>query len=146
MFPSGHSPPCTTIQYTYRKAGLHELKKQNGSVDQAEIKLTKYLSDKCDRLSKHRDNVHMGNQKISEDEDKILLEMCILYGSMGYRIDELTLLDFVNLIIQPVPNESVEVSKSFVPATMDVVNRIIRTNKDIDHVVEANSLDKQRAN
>eukprot|EP00957_Ditylum_brightwellii_P159759 12159811-Ditylum_brightwellii.AAC.1 len=65
---------------------------------------------------------------------------------MGYGIDELTLLDLVNHIISPGPHEDPQMVHSFVPEIMGIMNRITRTNKDISRVVEANSIDKQRAN
>eukprot|EP00957_Ditylum_brightwellii_P211194 15365873-Ditylum_brightwellii.AAC.1 len=46
MFPDGHQPPRKTVFYTYKRAGLVELKEQNGSLKDTGEKFFHYINEK----------------------------------------------------------------------------------------------------
>ena len=45
MFPDGHQPPRKTVFYTYKRAGLVELKEQNGSLKDTGEKFFHYINE-----------------------------------------------------------------------------------------------------
>eukprot|EP00957_Ditylum_brightwellii_P008040 610392-Ditylum_brightwellii.AAC.2 len=111
----------------------------------ARSQLFLYLKKEDGLLSEQRRVVHESRRRLNDDENNVLMEMCIRFSAMGYGIDELSLLDMINKIISPGPNDSYEDVCNFVPATMDIVRRLLSQKKELAKVFSANSMDKQRA-
>eukprot|EP00957_Ditylum_brightwellii_P013423 1013682-Ditylum_brightwellii.AAC.1 len=70
---------------------------------QAHRQLMRYLAKKEAVVAQQRNELHELHQKLTIDEEQILLDTCMKFVDMGYSIDELSLLEITNQIICPGP-------------------------------------------
>eukprot|EP00957_Ditylum_brightwellii_P134669 10266622-Ditylum_brightwellii.AAC.1 len=68
---------------------------------------------------------------MTDDEENVLLELCLKFAAMGYGIDRSTLLDMINIIIGPDSEDSNEDVLMFVPATMETVQGVLHRKEVI---------------
>jgi hypothetical protein len=104
-----------------------------------------YFENQKNKILNQKKVLHQNARKMTDDEENVLLELCLKFAAMGYSINRNTLLEMINIIIGPDSEDSNEDVLMFVPATMETVRGVLRRKEVIAKLVHANSMDRQRA-
>ena len=79
------------------------------------------------------------NRYLTDDEEKLIVNVAIILASMGLGIDKTTCLSIINTILQA------RIEKiHFKPATMNVLNQIMKKHKELVHLIHGNAVDPAR--
>ena len=127
------------LQYSARKIGLHQLKKDNIPSSFVIEKNSLLLNMRKEAVIEQRRQISEANRVLTNDEVDLIVSACRELSVMGLGIDEDTCLDVVNSILL----ERIE-EKDFVPVTRGVVRRLIERNKELLTLMKGNSIDPKR--
>ena len=101
-------------------------------------KITNFIEQRSRNEAKRNSQNH--NNFLTEDEQKILISYCTKLAIFGNCLNKKTVLDLANAIV----NMSVD-RRDRKPCTMAVVTKMLKTHPGLLNLVNASSIDPQRA-
>ena len=101
--------------------------------------IKKHLNHRGEKSKNHLYKMSSSNRYLTNDEEKLVINMAKLMSTIGLGLEKQICLDIINAIIQ----SRIEM-KDFKPATMSVLDLMIKKNKELVKLLSGNAIDAAR--
>ena len=136
----GRRVPYTTMVRLYKDCKVYELQALKTCVEEVEKVLKSSLAKTRQNSRKRTGAASKASRYLTNNEELAIVQIARLMGSCGAGIGRDELLDIVNTYIH-----HHEDGRMFEPATMRLVDQMLKRHSDLAKLVSASSMDPQRA-
>jgi hypothetical protein len=132
--------PLSTMRRLFFHCKVFEMKTNNTSVGEVEKVLTDYLKKKRMNERTRTGAAHVALRYLTDNEELAIVQIARLMGSCGAGVGRDEVLDMVNTYIHHHAD-----ARMIQPATMNLVEQLLKRHSELAKLVSASSLDPQRA-